>query len=124
MMIVVWKDDVWCEAVFSSVDSKSLNICVKNSYKIKYSDDIENLLKMIRNNPTFTEFKIAGYKRTLLSMRREWEAHNLLYKLGIFKASTGSTDLENNESFILKAGYAVLSFIYRLFNRRKKVKND
>ena len=123
-MIVVWKDDVWCEAVFSSVDSKSLNICVKNSYKIKYSDDIENLLKMIRNNPTFTEFKIAGYKRTLLSMRREWEAHNLLYKLGIFKANTGSTDLENNESFILKAGYAVLSFIYRLFNRRKKVKND
>lgn len=122
MMIFVWKDDVWCEAAFSSVDGKSLNICVKNSYKIKYSDDIENLLKMICNNPTFTEFKIAGYKRTLLSMQREWEAHNLLYKLGIFKASTGSTDLDNNESFIRKAGYVVLSFIYRLFNRRKKVK--
>lgn len=123
-MIVVWKDDVWCEAVFSSADSKSLNICVKNSYKIKYSDDIENLLKMICNNPTFIKFKIAGYKRTLSSMQREWEAHNLLYRLGIFKTRTGSTDLENNESFILKAGYAVLSFIYRLFNRRKKVKND
>lgn len=124
MMIVVWKDDVWCEVVFSPIDSKNLNICVKNSYKIKYSDDIENLLKIISNNPTFTEFKIAGYKRTLSSMRREWEAHNLLYKLGIFKASTGSIDLENNESLILKTGYAVLSFIYRLFNRRKKVKND
>ena len=123
-MIFVLKDDVWCEVVFSPIDSKNLNICVKNSYKIKYSDDIENLLKMICNNPTFTEFKIAGYKRTLSSMRREWEAHNLLYRLGIFKASTGSTDLENNESFILKIGYAVLSFIYRLFNRRKKVKND
>lgn len=123
-MIVIWKDDVWCEAVFSSVDSKNLNICVKDSYKIKYSDDIENLLKMIRDNPAFTEFKIAGYKRTLSSMRREWEAHNLLYKLGIFKANTGSTDLDNNESFIRKAGYAVLSFVYRLFNRRKKVKND
>ena len=122
MMIVVWKKDAWVEAVFSSVDSKNLNICVKNSYKIKYSDDIENLLKMICNNPTFTEFKIAGYKRTLTSMRREWEAHNLLYKLGIFKTNTGSTDLDNNESFIRKAGYAVLSFIYRLFNRRKKVK--
>lgn len=121
-MIVVWKDDVWCEVMFSSVNSKNLNICVKNSYKIKYSDDIENLLKMIRNNPDFTEFKIAGYKRTLSSMRREWEAHNLLYKLGIFKARTGSTDLDNNESFIRKAGYAVLSFVYRLFNRRKKVK--
>lgn len=121
-MIFVLKDDVWCDTVFSSIDSKSLNICVRNSYKIKYSDDIENLLKIISDSPTFTEFKIAGYKRTLLSMRREWEAHNLLYKLGIFKASTGSTDLENNESFILKAGYAVLSFIYRLFNRRKKVK--
>lgn len=121
-MIVVWKDDVWCEVMFSSVDSKNLNICVKNSYKIKYSDDIENLLKMIRNNHDFTEFKIAGYKRTLASMRREWEAHNLLYKLGIFKANTGSTDLDNNESFIRKAGYAVLSFIYRLFNRRKKIK--
>lgn len=123
-MIVIWKNDVWCEAVFSSVDSKNLNICVKDSYKIKYSDDIESLLKMILDNPAFTEFKIAGYKRTLSSMRRELEAHNLLYKLGIFKASTGSTDLENNESFILKIGYAVLSFIYRLFNRRKKIKND
>ena len=122
-MIVVWKD-VWCEVVFNSVDSKNLNICVKNSYKIKYSDDIENLLKMICNNPAFTEFKIVGYKRTLPSMRREWEAHNFLYKFGIFKTITGSTDLGNNESFIRKAGYAVLSFIYRLFNRRKKVKND
>lgn len=124
MMIFVLKDDVWCDTVFSSIDSKNLNICVRNSYKIKYSDDIENLLKIISNSPTFIEFKIAGYKRTLSSMQREWEAHNLLYKLGIFKASTESTDLENNESFILKTGYAVLSFIYRLFNRRKKVKND
>lgn len=122
-MIIVWKD-VWVEAVFGSVDSKNLSICVKNSYKIKYSDDIENLLKIICNNPAFSEFKIAGYKRTLPSMRREWEAHNFLYKFGIFKTRTGSTDLDNNESFIRKAGYAVLSFIYRLFNRRKKVKND
>ena len=123
MMIVVWKD-AWVEVVFSTIDSKNLNICVKNSYKIKYSDDIENLLKIINNSPTFIEFKIAGYKRTLSSMWREWEAHNLLYKFGIFKTRTGSTDLDNNESFIRKAGYAVLSFIYRLFNRRKKVKND
>ena len=122
-MIVVWKD-MWCDVVFSSIDSKNLNICVKNSYKIKYSDDIENLLKIICNNPAFSEFKIAGYKRTLSSMQREWEAHNLLYKFGMFKTRTGSTDLGNNESFIRKAGYAVLSFIYRLFNRRKKVKND
>lgn len=123
-MIVAYKDDVWCEVVFSSIDSKNLNICVKNSYKIKYSDDIENLLKIICNNPAFTEFKIAGYKRTLPSMRREWEAHNFLYNLGIFKSRTENTDLDNNESFIRKTGYAVLSFIYRLFNRRKKVKND
>ena len=123
-MIVVYKDDVWCEVVFCPIDSKNLNICVKNSYKIKYSDDIENLLKIICNNHAFSEFKIAGYKRTLSSMRREWEAHNLLYKLGIFKTRTGNTDLDNNESFIRKTGYAVLSFIYRLFNRRKKLKND
>lgn len=123
-MIVAYKDDVWCEVVFCPIDSKNLNICVKNSYKIKYSDDIENLLKIICNNPAFTEFKIAGYKRTLPSMRREWEAHNFLYSLGIFKSRTENTDLDNNESFIRKTGYAVLSFIYRLFNRRKKVKND
>ena len=118
-MIVVWKD-AWVEAVFSPIDSKNLNICVKNSYKIKYSDDIENLLKIICNNPAFSEFKIAGYKRTLSSMRREWEAHNLLYRLGIFKTRTGSADLENNENFIRRAGYAVLSFIYRLFGGKKK----
>ena len=123
-MIVAYKDDVWCEVVFSPIDSKNLNICVKNSYKIKYSDDIENLLKIICNNPAFAEFKIAGYKRTFPSMRREWETHNLLYKLRIFKSRTRNTDLDNNESFIRKTGYAVLSFIYRLFNRRKKLKND
>ena len=123
-MILVYKDNVWCDVVFSSIDSNNLNICVKNSYKIKYSDDIENLLKIICNNPAFTEFKIAGYKRTLTSMRQEWEAHNFLYNLGIFKSRTENTDLDNNESFIRKIGYAVLSFIYRLFNRRKKVKND
>ena len=117
-MFVVWKD-VLVEAVFSSTDSKNLNICVKDSYKIKYSDDIEKLLSIICDSSTFTEFKIAGYKRTLTSMRREWEAHNLLYKMGILRSRTGSTDLDNNESFIRKAGYAVLSFIYRLFNRRK-----
>ena len=123
-MIVAYKDDVWCEVVFGPIDSKNLNICVKNSYKIKYSDDIENLLKIICNDHAFTEFKIAGYKRTLHSMRREWEAHNFLYNIGIFKSRTRNTDLDNNESFIRKTGYAVLSFIYRLFNRRKKVKND
>lgn len=73
-MIFVLKDDVWCDTVFSSIDSKNLNICVRNSYKIKYSDDIENLLKIISNSPTFIEFKIAGYKRTLSSMRREWSS--------------------------------------------------
>lgn len=122
--MVVTLKGVWVKVVFSSTDSKNLNICIRDSYKIKYSDDIEKLLDIICDTSTFTEFKIAGYKRTLTSMRKEWEAHNLLYKLGIFKASTGSTDLENNESFILKTGYALLSFIYRLFNRRKKVKND
>ena len=109
-MIVVWKD-VWCDVVFSFIVFMYLNICVKNSYKIKYSDDIENLLKIICNNPAFAEFKIAGYKRTFPSMRREWETHNLLYKLRIFKSRTRNTDLDNNESFIRKTGYAVLSFI-------------
>ncbi len=122
--MVVTLKGVWVKVVFSSTDSKNLNICVRDSYKIKYSDDIEKLLDIICDTSTFTEFKIAGYKRTLTSMRREWEAHNLLYKMGILKSRTGSTDLDNNESFIRKAGYAVLSFIYRLFNRRKKVKND
>ena len=57
-MIVAYKDDVWCEVVFSPIDSKNLNICVKNSYKIKYSDDIENLLKIICNNPAFSELTL------------------------------------------------------------------
>ena len=122
--MVVTLKGVWVKVVFSSTDSKNLNICVRDSYKIKYSDDIEKLLDIICDTSTFTEFKIAGYKRTLTSMRREWEAHNLLYKMGILRSRTRSTDLDNNESFIRKAGYAVLSFIYRLFNRRKKVKND
>lgn len=99
---------------------KNLNICIKDSYQIKYSEDIEDALKEIRSKPEFQVFVKEGYTRSLASMRREWEAHNLLYNLGILRSRTGSSDLDQGESFIRRAGYAVLSFIYRLFGGKKK----
>lgn len=99
---------------------KNLSICIKDSYQIKYSEDIEDALKEIMNRPEFQAFAKEGYTRSLASMRREWEAHNLLYRLGILKSRTGSSDLDQRESFIRRAGYVVLSFIYRLFGGKKK----
>ena len=90
---------------------KNLSICIKDAYQIKYSEDIEDALKEIMNRPEFQAFAKEGYTRSLASMRRE---------LGILKSRTGSSDLDQRESFIRRAGYVVLSFIYRLFGGKKK----
>lgn len=96
---------------------KHLNITIKDSYKIVYSNEINQMLESIRNTEEFKKMKSLGYTRSISSQRREWEAHNLLYYLHIFRSRTGSVDLDQKESLFRKTGYFFLSIIYRLFVR-------
>lgn len=51
------------------------------------------------------------YTRSIKSLVEEWRAHNLLYKLGLFKSHTKDVDL-NNESKVRLFIYKILSKLY------------
>ena len=96
----------------------NLNITVKDSYKVVYSDEIIQVLQKIRNTEEYKKIESLGYTRSISSQRREWEAHNLLYYMHIFKSRTSSVDLDQKESLFRKTGYFFLSLIYRIFVRK------
>ncbi len=52
-------------------------------------------------------------RRTEKSMRREWEAHNLLYRLHVARKRTASADFEPHTGRALAACYFCLSALYR-----------
>ena len=51
-------------------------------------------------------------KRSVNSYVREWRAHNLLYKLGLFVDRTKDTDLDINETRLRRFCYYFLSLLY------------
>ena len=52
--------------------------------------------------------------RTDESLRWEWLVHNLLYKLGLFKARTKDLGLEFPQSKLLQFGYKILGKLAEL----------
>ena len=88
------------------VQYSNSNIHIFDSYKIKRKQDMEKILSIIQcasfNRGIF-------YSRSQNSWIREWKAHNILYKLGIKKASTQHIDLSENESVLRRFGYFILS---------------
>ena len=86
------------------------NIHIENSYTIKNEKQMITLLKCARElAKSLYDYK---YKRTISSWLREWEAHNLLYALGVEKKRTGSVDLNEDESKTRRFGYFALSLLY------------
>lgn len=85
----------------------SANIHINNSYLIDKPKDIVNIisyLKDICKNDVLS-------KRSVNSLKREWIAHNNLYKLGYKRSRTQDVDLEYPQSFFYKVGYWILSLI-------------
>lgn len=83
------------------IDSDNLKFI--NSYLIKDRKDMENIL-----NKIFMNRNILG-NRTIKDMISEWVSHNRLYKLGILKQRTKTTDFEANQNIYLKMFYKILS---------------
>lgn len=67
------------------------NVRIVESYKIRDEQQMIYILKEFKNR--------TGYKskRTLESWVTEWKAHNLMYRLGLFRTHTNDCDLEENE---------------------------
>lgn len=88
-------------------DNPSVRVC--DSYR--YGEDkISEILSALHANKYYEHFcKETGYSRTFQSQFREWKAHNLLYKFGIFPKRTGSVDIDQNESLFRRFVYAILS---------------
>lgn len=88
---------------------KNPSIHIKDSYKVKSNDEIMYILNRIHEMDDYKKLQEIGYTRTLDSEFQEWKAHNVLYRLGVAPARTGSVDIDQNESAIRKFGYAILS---------------
>ena len=88
-------------------DNPSVRVC--DSYKYG-KDEILKILTELHANEYYKHFcKETGYSRTFRSQYREWKAHNLLYKFGIFPERTGSVDIDQNEPKWRRFVYAILS---------------
>ena len=51
--------------------------------------------------------------RSYESLMREWKAHNILYKFGLFKERTRDTDLNENESWFRRFGYFIITLLFK-----------
>ena len=86
------------------------NIHIVDSYRFNSKKDIDAILNSISE---WLEKEDMLYTRTKESWRKEWLAHNLLYRIGYKKERTGSTDLSEDESALRLFLYSILS----LFNK-------
>lgn len=68
-------------------------VTIINSYDVAKSDLKPFLMEL--KSKLGSEFK---YKRTINDWVQEWYAHNVLYKLGLFRTHTRSVDLNEDET--------------------------
>lgn len=85
------------------------NIRINDSYKIKAKSGMIEILTRICADATYKGYT---YTRTLKSWLREWQAHNVLYTLGVARKRTGSVDLNENASGIARFCYNLLALLY------------
>ena len=88
------------------------NIHIVDSYKVP--------IKVVREYlENFT--KGTGiYYRDIDSMEKEWIAHNILYKLGLFKRHTKDTDITIDEAWYRLLGYEVIYSGYKIYKFFKR----
>ena len=96
---------------FYDITENSLTICY--SYRYKQTSEIISMLKTIicLNN----DCKLFE-TRKLKDMIAEWQTHNLLYYLGLFRSHTRSVNFEANQSKFMKILYKIFGKIYFYFH--------
>lgn len=81
------------------------NCKIINSYKTTDKKVMLDFINKLREE--YKEFQV----RTSLSYYREWKAHNILYKLGLFRNHTRDTDLNVDEKLSRRICYFIISLI-------------
>lgn len=81
----------------------SNDLQLKSSFKVKKKDFERELAKIREKHP-----RSRVWKRSLLSLKLEWAAHNALHALGILRYRTKDTDLNWPQPWYIRLGYAVL----------------
>lgn len=69
-------------------------ITIINSYDITNYNNIIDFLSIVGSEVTLYGFE---YKRDVDDWAKEWYAHNILYKMGLFRSHTKSVDLSEKE---------------------------
>lgn len=84
------------------------NVKIIDSYLIK--DDYVKMAFLKEVSATFPG--IFG-KRTMMSLFREWKAHNILYAKHFQTKRTKDTDLNEHESMFRRLGYWFINLFFR-----------
>jgi len=79
------------------------DIQLKSSFKVKKEAFERELAKIREKHP-----KCRVWKRSMLSLKLEWAAHNALYALGVLRDRTKDTDLNWPQPWYIRLGYAIL----------------
>lgn len=88
---------------------------IENSFQIR---NIKEMKTIINTAKAISKGRYRRYKeyaihvRTMFGMICEWRSHNLLYSLGIKRASTKHVDLELHPKWYYKIGYFILYCCY------------
>ena len=85
------------------------NIHIDNSYKITSTKEMKSMLILIKGA---AENRGIIYKRSMRSWIKEWQAHNILYKLGIKPSSSKDVDMDEDETKGRLFVYNILSLFY------------
>lgn len=86
-----------------------MSIQVKDSYKVREEIDMMRYIYVNRLR------ELLG--RDFPSLINEWESHNILYWMGLFKSHTKDVDFEENPKWYFTLGYWILSRFYFIFER-------
>lgn len=91
------------------------NVRVAFSYRQRTREQMDAVLAALLDREAKDP---TGWQRTLASMRREWELHNLCYRLHLLRGSARHVDLDNKDERI---GLAALLWKKALLRLKKRV---
>lgn len=82
-------------------------LTIPNSYNITDKDVMNRVLEIIREKEYKNKYEVLN-NRTNNDIIKEWRAHNLLYKLNIFRSHTKTVDLEYPQKWYYKLIWKIL----------------
>lgn len=93
-----------------TIEITANNIHVTDSYLVKKKSEMTEIIEQIKKK--YIEHTNVFNLRSVKNLVKEWRAHNLLYKLHIYRSHTKDVDLDIPQSMKYKIAYGILSFLY------------